>query len=354
MPQNFGSTIHRVLAFAVLHLPLLAILGCGFSPTSTGSGTTGAVTFQGGTLSASVIGYAWDSSIRGLRPIVGVSGASSLGAPIFAGYQYTSAAACIQRKYALFTDAKNSVFLARLPSGQPTALSSGLSSKQQLRLSPSGSAALIYAPDQTSVILIQGLPQSPQLQKLLIPSSLTISQAVVSDAGLVAFASDSPGGVLVVRSFTPSGSVTQIGQVSSLGGLAFLPRSTSLVMADSRQNTISLATGLPSSTNVHEVSNSSQGIHQPLMVAGSSDGRWITVANQDGSFVRIDLTLQTTANVAKCGCSATAMIPLSGNNVFLVSDLSAGPLWMFDGDPLVSRMVFVAGLKQSASVGGRN
>jgi hypothetical protein len=326
--------------------------GCGFSPASSSPAAAGAMPVQAGALSPSVIGYAWDQSVPGLRPIVGVSGASSLGAPIFGDDKYASAVTSAQKQYALLTDAKSRLFLALLPSGQPTLLSDGLSSKQQVRLSPSGSLALIYAPDQPSVILIQGLPQSPQLETIPIPRSVVVNQAAVGDTGLVALATETPGGIVVVRSLNTGGTATQIATLSTFGGLSFLPRSTSLLMADAGQNTLLLASGLPNSPALSQVASAKQGINQPFLVAASSDGRWATVANQDASFVRIDLTMHSAPSVAKCICSPIAMIPLRGNSVFLVSDLSAGPLWMFDGDPLVSRVVFIGGLKQSAVAGG--
>ena len=352
MRRHSGSSVLRGRSSCVWTVLLVGMIGCGTSPNSSSPGPAGATLVHAGALSPSVIGYAWDQSVPGLRPIVGVSGASSLGAPIFGDDKYASAVTSAQKQYALLTDVKNRLFLALLPLGQPMALSDGLSSKQQVRLSPSGSAALIYAPDQSSVILIQGLPQTPQLETISIPRSVAVNQAAVGDTGLVVIATGAPGGTVVIRSLATSGTLGQIATLSRFGGLSFLPRSTSLVMADGGQNTVLLASGLPNSTTLSQVADATQGIHQPFLLAASSDGRWATVANQDASFVRVDLTMHSAPSVAKCGCSPTALIPLSGNSAFLVSDLSAGPLWMFDGDPVGSRVVFIAGLKQSATAGG--
>jgi hypothetical protein len=303
-------------------------------------------------MSPSIIGYAWDKSVPGLRPIVGVSGASSLGTPIYGDEKFNSAVASAQRQYALFTNAANKIFLASLPSGQPTALTEGLSSDQRITLSPSGSAAVIYAPDQTRVILVQGLPASPQLQTIPSPASAAVDEATVSDSGLVVIGTRIAGGNMVVRSLTASGTGGQIATLSAFGGFAFLPQSTSLLLADAGQNTLFLAAGLPNAATLSPLAGFGQGIRQPFLVAASSDGHSATLVNGDASLVRIDLTMKGSPSVVKCNCSPTVMIPLSGNAVFLVSDLSAGPLWMFDGDAAAPRVVFIAGVQQSATAGG--
>jgi hypothetical protein len=334
-------------------LILAGMIGCGTNPSASKTNSGAATSLPSAAMSASILGYAWDKSVPGLRPIVGVSGASSLGTPIYGDEKFNSAVISAQRQYALFSNTANRIFLALLPSGQPTALTDGLSSDQRITLSPSGSAAVIYAPDQRRLILVQGLPGSPQLQTIPWPASAAAAdEAAVSDSGLVVTGTRIAGGNMVVNSLTASGTAGQIATLSAFGGFAFLPQSTSLLLADAGQNTLFLAAGLPNATTLSPLAGFGQGIRQPLLVAASADGHSATLVNGDASLVRIDLTMKGSPSVVKCNCSPTVMIPLSGNAVFLVSDLSAGPLWMFDGDAATPRVVFIAGLQQSATAGG--
>ena len=229
---------------AVLALSLMGNVGCGTliggSPTSGNPGSSFSKTAP---VSEPLIGYVWDQSAAGLRPIFGVSAAASMGAPLYAGGSYNGAFISLLRQYVLLTNKDGQIALATLPNGEPRKLLDVLSSKQQVAVSPSGKAALIYAPDLSRLTLIQGLPSAPSLQTINLSGSIAPSQAVVGDTGLILIAITQADGTSTVTSITPGGTAATVTTASKLGGLAFLPHSTSALIADRAQNVLLLASG---------------------------------------------------------------------------------------------------------------
>lgn len=341
----------KTILAGLLILFIGGALGCGTpagGPPAPGSAAGNFSPNQ--PVSAPLIGYVWDQSASGLRPILGVSGAASLGNLLYADNSYTGAVVSVRRQYALLTNAKGQIALTSLPNGEPQYLMDRLSNNQQTTVSPSGNAALIYARDLSTVTLIQGLPAKPTLQTINLPPSLTVNLAAVNDSGLMLIATTQADGTTAIRSLTPASASASIVTVSQLGALDFIPRSTSALIADSGQNVVSLATGLGDTPRISRVAGAADGIAQPLAVAASADGHWAVIANRQGSaIVRVDLTNKVPATKLECGCLPAALIRLAGNGVFRLTELGTGSVPVFDGDAPSPRIVFIPGIPGAAS-----
>jgi hypothetical protein len=344
--------IHTVTV-AVLALSLMGNVGCG---TSIGSPSTAANPTSNFSTTAPIseplIGYVWDQSAAGLRPIFGVSAAASMGAPLYAGGSYNGAFVSLLRHYALLANKDGQIALTILPNGEPKKLLDRLSSKQQVAVSPSGKAALIYAPDLSRLTLIQGLPSAPSLQTINLSGSIAPAKAVVGDTGLILIEITQADGTSTVTSITPSGTAATIATAGLLGGLAFLPHSTSALIADTAQNVLLLATGLGESPSISRLAGPADGVARPMAVAASSDGRWALVANRQGStVVKVDLTHRAPISHAQCNCSPTILLSLAGNSVFLLTPPGTGPLSLFDGDAPQPRILLMPGVQQPRAQG---
>jgi DNA-binding beta-propeller fold protein YncE len=344
--------VHTV-AVSVLALSLVGNVGCG---TSIGSPATAGNPISNFSTTAPVseplIGYVWDQSAAGLRPIFGVSAAASMGAPLYAGGSYSGAFVSLLRQYALLANKDGQIALVTLPNGEPKKLLDRLSSKQQVTVSPSGKAALIYAPDLSRLTLIQGLPSAPSLQTINLSGSVGPAQAVVGDTGLILAATTQGDGTSTITSFTPAGAEASIETVGQLGGMAFLPHSTSALIADEAQSVLLMASGLGGTPSISRIAGSSDGVAQPTAVAASSDGRWAIVANRKASTIsRIDLTGRVPASHIQCKCSPTVLLSLAGNSVFLLMPNETGSPSVFDGDAAQPRILFIAGLRQTSTQG---
>jgi hypothetical protein len=250
------------------------------------------------------------------------------------------------------TNSSGQASIAPLPSGVPVQIADHLSAKEQIAISPSCSAALLYASGSSSAVLVQGLPASPKAQSLDLSQAGAVTSAVVSDTGLVLVASGQTGGAVSVQAVSADGTAMQVTTVAGLGGMAFLPSSQNALIGDTGRSTIWLASSLPASTSLNRVATSSDGVTQPTAVASSSDGRWLIVANQNGaSILRLDLTRQSAPAQVACNCTAIKLAPLTGNSTFLLSDLASGPLWTFDGDSPSPRILFIPAVKSSSAAG---
>jgi hypothetical protein len=344
----------RCLVLFAAAASLIAASGCGTTPSGSPLAPSGFSTV--GVTSTPMLGYAWDATSTGLRPIYGVPGAARFGAPQYSGAGYTAAAVCAAKNYALLTTAKGAASLAQLPSGTPVPLAAQLSAKTQVALSPGCTTALLYAPGTSAAFLITGLPAAPQPQSIELSSSGSLTSAIVSDSGLVLAAFQSTGGV-AIEAVSPKGS-TLITTATRLAGMTFLGAASTnqnALIADAAKNTIWLASGLAAAPSLEAIATAEQGISQPSALAASADGRWLLVANKSGaSILRIDLTGQNGANQSAtqtaCNCTATKLSPLTGNSTFLLSDLNTGPVWTFDGDSSSPRIVFIPAVRSTAAV----
>jgi hypothetical protein len=299
-----------------------------------------------------LIGYLWDQSAAGLRPIFGITGAAFLGTPLYTGRAYSGAVVSLRRQYALLTNTKGQVALATLPNGEPLDLVDQLSTRQQAAVSPSGNTALIYAPDLTTLTVVQGLPGAPKLQTVHLPGSVSANRAVISDSGLMLIATTQPDGTSAVRSLTSNGTSAPIVTVSQLAGFAFLPHSTTALIADAGQNRVLMASGLGAAPSVSQVADSEDGIAQPLALAASSDGRWAVIANRQGStVVKVDLTSRVPASQLQCNCSPAVLTSLAGNSVFLLTEAATGTISVFDGDAAKPRILSIPGVQQASLQG---
>lgn len=347
-----------------LHLAPAALIACLTLPGFIGCGTTSAnpsspslpsmpTTAANNVTAGAVLGYAWDSTAAALRPILGVPGAAQFGMPIYGGASYNNARACPDQKYALLTNSSGQVSLAPLPSGVPVQIADHLSAKEQIAISPSCSAALLYAPGTPSATLVLGLPGSPKTQSLDLSQAGAVTSAIVSDSGLVLAASGQSASGINVEAVSSDGTAMQVTTVASLAGMAFLPSTQNALIGDAGRSTIWLASSLPASTSLSRVATSSDGVAQPTAIAASFDARWLIVANQNGtSVLRVDLTHQSAPAQIACSCTATRLARLNGNSTFLLSDLNTGPLWTFDGDSPSPRIVFIPAIKSSTATAG--
>uniref|UniRef100_A0A372IPQ7 Uncharacterized protein n=2 Tax=Paracidobacterium acidisoli TaxID=2303751 RepID=A0A372IPQ7_9BACT len=256
----------------------------------------------------------------------------------------------MQKSYALFTGTKGQTFLAQLPAGTPVTITAQSGAKEQIALSPSCSAALLYAQDSAGAVLITGLPAAPQVQTMELPSSGSLTAAAVSDAGMVLAAFGQPGGEIAIDVLS-SKSYSTVTNVATLAGMTFIasaaaPQNESAVIADGSKGTVWLASNLTSAVSLQPIAGTEQGVSQPSAIAASADGRWLTIANLRGtSLMRIDLTGQTSITQTACRCAAANLRPLSGNSTFLLSDPSSGPAWVFNGDAVTPRTLFIPGVR---------
>jgi len=337
------------IASATAALWTLALAGCGTAINSPSSSPSGTIQPQSQPTTGPVLGYVWDTTSQGLRPVQGLPGASILGTATISGSgrssSFIATASSAVSGMALFLDANGGVFQAPLSGGAITQVAS-IPGASALVLSNAGGYSLITGANASGaniVAIISGLPQSPAIRNLNTSGLATIAGGAASDTGTVALAvSASQGGASIVA-FAAQGPATQIATAQSFGGMQFLPGSDELVVADGTTGALTAISHV-NTTPASATLSPAGAIASPLALDITPNGRWVVAANHAGDVLRIDLTGAVAATKSHCSCAPSQVLAMrgstSGTTVRLVTT-GGGPLWIVDAGSPGPRVLFV-------------
>jgi hypothetical protein len=304
--------------------------------------TTGALAgIQGITL-----GFVFDRQAHGIRPIVGIPGASVQGEALRLGVSLADAVISTRQDYALAVagDRTGLIQIMDLSGSISTRLlAAGPHPIDLLRLSASGTAAAFYHADARTVQLISGLPRRPwtgdELDLSALPGPVA-SIAVSDDARwiLAAVNTEYSGQVFLMDAH---GSTRKIFESAHISALAFTPGRHDAVVADDSSDTVHFIRSVDSNAASWVIAARTDGIAGPAAISTSEDGRRVFVVNTGSSSVlAVDLASGGSAKY-KCPCAPTDLTALGGRAVFVLSHTADAPIWIFDGDAVTPRIVFV-------------
>ncbi len=288
-------------------------------------------------ISGPVLGYVPEAEAGAVRLVFGMPGAATLGPRLALGSELSPPAIGHAAGYALaVVGPERQVWLYRDLAGEVSALllAEAPPAPERILLSPAGaSAALVYGPDVT---VVTGLPHAPALRRAILPAESRL-WAVSDDGGSLLLSA--PGGEADrVYRLGPEGDLRFLVSVGKTAAAAFLSGGADAVIADGLHHAVCRvsATG-----EVVPLAGPADGISGPVAVSFSRDYRRAFVANGDTSTVAVlDLAGGAAALVA-CPCKLTGLERLDGNAVFRLTELSAEPLWLLDGDAPEARVVFI-------------
>ena len=156
------------IAPATAALLALALAGCGTSMNPLSSTPSGTIQPQSQPTTGPVLGYIWDSSTQGLRPVQGLPGAAILGtATVSASGRsaaFIAAASSGVSGVALFLDANGGVFQSPLSGGALTKIAS-IPGANAVALSNAGSYALVTGESASGVNLAAVIPACRNLRR---------------------------------------------------------------------------------------------------------------------------------------------------------------------------------------------
>jgi DNA-binding beta-propeller fold protein YncE len=276
-----------------------------------------------------------------LRPLNGVPGSASVGAPVDLGIEMIHAAIPSSHDYILAMTNDNgwprliqvrgeSLYLYPSDVDERTTI-------DRVALSPSGSAAAFFSSSQQRVYVFTNLAQTPALAaKLDIAQAGSVTALAVSDdAKTVAVGiSDGTAGALL---FLNSGRRPRhVGAMRHPSAIAFLHGSDSAIVADDIDNAVYAVSG----GQPFIVASTERGISKPTDIAVSKDNRRIFVADSSAGSVTVIGPNGTVAEPQHCNCTLTGLRPTSADSVFTLTDFSGGPVVLFDGSGAVPRMTF--------------
>ncbi len=334
VPQASVSRV--VLVWSVIVIGMV-LAGCGNADPARGAAAPPQALTES-IVTRPTVGYVWGAGGTGLRQVRGVTGASYFGPRMYA--DYANAVTAGNAGHALVTRSNGDIALVRLPDGIPQTLTQGLSPGQHIVMSPTGSAAVVYA-NAADMLLITGLPDAPTVETVPAAPLGGINAVAVSDKGSLLVAA-SKNGKLLLSSRSIDGTLSAIPAVTALGGMSFLASSEDALLADSSQNAVWLAKGLSSIPTLTKMASASDGINRPVAVSGSADRRWAFIVNgQTRTILRLDLAGQQPAVTIKCPCAPSELVRMAGNAVFRLNSGSSVPVWVLDGDAETPKTFFI-------------
>lgn len=291
---------------------------------------------QDSQIAGPVSGYVFDRAARGLRPILGIPGASIIGNPVDFGLEVSAAYVAPRQDAAFVTAADGTFHLFRIGAGKATELIlNGLTgAPDRVVFSPSGMAAALYAGG--AVQIVNGLPDSPAIAGGLdataagLPGSIALSD----DGAILLLASGNS-----VELFGGSGDLGKLTDAASAALVAFAPGRHDAAVVDPTGAGVVLFRNLAAASDSQVVAAPDDTIQSASALAFSADGSRLLLANSASqSVTAFDLTAGGRSAIA-CSCSPSTLVRVG--DLFRLNDLGSEPLWLLDAQPDAPRVLFV-------------
>lgn len=292
------------------------------------------------------LGYVFDQGQGGLRPILGVPGASRLGDPLPLGVTLALAEISSKQDYALgVTEGDGKLVLVTFgESDQPSSLQTIESigrGASHITLSSEGKSAAVLFPEGQSLQILSGLPEKPQLAGGVDLRLTGLPEALaLDDEGqlIVLSVSETQGSRISVYSReTGLQSVGIFGKVSALK----LSADRQVLVADRETQEVVLIRDVLGAAQRIRIAAKEDGIHDPVAVEFAKNQRRVFVANAaSGSVASLSLDGEP-ATLTFCDCTPTALGKLDGDGVFRLTEISEKPLLMVEATGTEIRVLFV-------------
>lgn len=302
------------------------------------------------TLSGPSLGFVFDPDAKGIRPILGIPGAASLGKPLDLGIVVVKAAISPQEDYVLAFSSDASLLLVRSDSGSiSTDTNANVPGIPDLiAISPSGQSAVLFYRQMSKLQVLTGLPKSLSVQQTIDISGLpnSLDTLAVTDDGksvLAGFPENMTPGAqsgqvfIIPADGTAPRSILALGHASAI---TLLNKSSDVLVTDDAQSTLYRIADVTGAASPSQVFGPEAQIMGPFAVQPSLDNQKYFVAAQSGKIVVID-TGGADRVTLKCTCTPTGLHRLNGSASFQLTEMWDGLLWMLDWDPLNPRFLFV-------------
>ncbi len=294
---------------------------------------------MGQTISGPVLGYVWDQA-SGLRPILGIPGASSLGSPVETSVALLTAEISPRQDYALaVTESKRLLLLdLRTAPVVERPLEIVPAAPDRIILSPTGAAAALYYRERRAIQVLTGLPGdailvSGEMDLTSLPGLLTAIAVSDPDPAVLVAA---PGGLYALDTGNPAPRL--IASAENITALAFIENSRDLLLADSRRNEVVLLRDATGAAERVLLAGERDGVSRPVAVV--ADGRRRVIAASVRTALLLDLDGSPPVSLA-CNCSISGLHRLKGESAFRLNAPSDETLFLLDAATAEPRIFFV-------------
>lgn len=300
-------------------LLLISLLRCAAQPSIT----------------APALGYTYDAGLQAIRPVRGIPGAATLGRPLHIGFIPTSAAIAPQQDYALAVSVDQGLHLIRWNTATVSdiAIHGAMATADRVVFSPSGAAAILYDSASSRMQVLTGVSGTPAVRDIQAAGSASATTfAIADDATALVVTADS------AQAITPDLNSIPLPLPGSVAALAFYRGSHDL-LAITASGDLYLAQNVNANLSLSQIYTGDSQTSNPVAVQFSPDEAAAFIANAAGVLSTVDLNTGSITTMS-CQCAPTRLEPF-GQGIFRLTDISAGPLLLFDGTPQRTRVWFV-------------
>ena len=294
------------------------------------------VTGQPSQIAGPVSGYVFDGSAKGLRPILGMPGASLLGDSVNFGFAVGSVSVAPRQDAAFVTAADGSFHLFRIQAGAPAeTVVNGLSvAPDAVVFSPSGTAAAIEV--NGSIQIVSGLPDSPAIAATIDAQAFGAPAAMaLSDDGAALLLATANS----IELFSGAADQGKLAVTTGQALVAFAPSGHDAAIFDRGGAGLVLYRGLTAAAASQPVAPVDDSIRSAAALAFSTDGQRLLLASPGTqSVLAFDLAGGTHTAVA-CSCLPLTLARMG--DVFRLNEVGGGPLWLLDARTDTATLTFV-------------
>ena len=275
------------------------------------------------------LGFVLDPEIGAIRPILGIAGAATRGAPLDVGTRVKAVAFSPERDYVLAISNEGELLLVQDASRSPSVsrITGTWDELDRIGLSPTGSAAALIRGDV--IQLIAGLPEEPYVHRTVALPSVwgSLTAVAVSDDAQWTLAAFSASGAVYLLEDNAIRPIAVFGHVSAM---EFLNNRSDALIADDLYDEVYLVQDVAGSSGKARLASRGNGVSEPVDVRASADNQQFIVANAGSSEILLLDGVHSPTQIP-CPCQPDRLYRLRGDAVFGLTDPN-GPLWVFVGD----------------------
>jgi DNA-binding beta-propeller fold protein YncE len=295
---------------------------------------------QIGSLSGPVLGYVFDRDAGKLRPVKGILGSATVGAPIDAGFAVSQVLTLDARHVIASTDASPDVVTLNLDDSQtsPMAISEVSANPSRASASLGGTSAAFYYAGAQQVRIVTGLPREPHGAGLLTIERALTQLAINDDGTLVVYAVQEGDGEALYGWTAATGNARFLTSAVSVSGLV-LTRSGDAIVTDRGANEVFAIWDAGGGAIRQPLADATDGVSDPTGVAISSANR-IYVANAGSATTMVLDSNGRYLKTHQCSCTISGVYPLR-DSVFRLTDGIDRTIFVLDASSAEERILFV-------------
>jgi len=303
-------------------------------------------------ISPPILGYVFDSAVHGLRPIWGIWGSSTVGAPLDAeGIRLSLAAVSPGQDFALgMGEHNNQIMLLNLDQNPVavTVLATSDSAIERVVFSPMGNAVVLVPENRQSLWLISGLPYSPRILDRIGLSTLpgTLGVLGVRDDGQQIILAMREGDGDAIYTSDSKGEMHGLARLGKITAIEYMRQGNDALIADAGTSEILRIRDTDFKMEpLATLASQGKGLG-PMALAVSDDNQRLFIAAEGPAHLYV-LNLQNRQVVhLPFSGKVTGLNRLKGNSVFRLNDFSGEPLLLLNGELLEPAVAFVPGLRK--------